>query len=269
MLAALVHSTIVPLVDVLVYAFRNATQDFCSTTDPGSEGLDSIPQINFASIFDDAGQNICTLFALRVGDDQNPAITDHTIHSTSFVVDMDAPGNASLVVKAIALGQTKIMFHFWGVGKASQPQLIVETIHIVCRGHVPIGTPAVWYIFNDTRMFEVGIVPLEELIDTAGSAQQPDKIVGRGIITPLDHVFQMPAILVCVVQSSLSNLVKIDQHHEVFDQRCCHHWLILVNRDNLFAFGNVVNHKTCTIGRRQSTPVPITFYVSIYSCLKG
>ncbi len=217
MLAALVHSTIVPLVDVLVYAFRDTTEDFCSATDPGSERLDSIPQVDLAPIFNDAGQNICSLFALRIGDDQNPAITDHPINSTSFVVDMDAPGNAGLVVKAIALGQTKIMFHFWRVGKAPKPQLIVETIHIVRRSHVSIGSPAVWNILNDTRMFEIGIVPLEELIDTAGSAKQSDEVVCRGIIAPLNHVFQMPAILVCVAQSSLPNLVKVDQHHEVFD----------------------------------------------------
>ena len=161
------------------------------------------------------------------------------------------------------------MFHFRRMGKASQPQLIVETVHIVRRGHVSIGSPAVWNIFNDTRMLEIGIVPLEELIDTVGTAKQSDEVVCRGIIAPLNHVFQMPPILVCVVQSSLSDLVKIDQHHKIFDKRCRHHGLIFINRDDFFSLRNVVNHKARSVCRCQATSISITLDVSINSRLKG
>ena len=77
------------------------------------------------------------------------------------------------------------------MGKMPQPQLIIETVHIVRRGHVSIGAPAAWNIFNDTRMLEIGIFPSEELIHAVGAAKQSDKVVCRGIIAPLDHVFQM------------------------------------------------------------------------------
>ena len=87
-----------PLVDVFVHTFRDATQNFRAATHPRSEGLEAIPQIDFGPVLNDAGQYICALFAFRVGDDQNPTVSHHSINRAGFVVDVYTPRYAGFVV---------------------------------------------------------------------------------------------------------------------------------------------------------------------------
>ena len=171
MLATLVDPTIMPLVDVLIDTFRDTTQDFCAAAHPRAEGLGAIPQAGFGSVLNDSGKNIGALLAFRVGDDQNPAISDHAVNRAGFVVDVNPLWNAGFVIKAISLWQPQIMFHFRRMGKIAQPQLIVKAVHIVGGGHVFVGTSPAWNVFNDARMLEIGVVPSEELIHSAGTAK--------------------------------------------------------------------------------------------------
>ena len=118
------------------------------------------------------------------------------------------------------------------------------------------------YEFNETGVLEYpGVVPFQQPFNFLRSTQLTHDPVGGGIVRALDHLFHVPAALGPVNEIAAFDLVKKGRCNKRFHQAGCLELDVLVDVDEFFARGEIINRPAGALVRSELAFLAETFDV--------